>query len=98
MKFAVDSYADCHCDIFITPADSATFVLGMQITDDTLNPPNLVTITWGLTAIVIYTGGTQGLQNALMIAALPFSVVIMLTGTSLFTAAATDPLTKKNRR
>ncbi|MDQ0429725.1 glycine betaine transporter [Planomicrobium stackebrandtii] len=88
---------------FITSADSATFVLGMQTTGGMLNPPNLVKITWGLiqsavAAIVIYTGGTQGLQNALIIAALPFSVVIILMGVSFLKAASHDPLAKKNKR
>lgn len=88
---------------FITSADSATFVLGMQTTGGMLNPPNLVKITWGLiqsavAAIVIYTGGTQGLQNSLIIAALPFSVVIILMGVSFLRAASLDPLAKKNRR
>ena len=88
---------------FITSADSATFVLGMQTTGGMLNPPNLVKITWGLiqsavAAIVIYTGGTQGLQNSLIIAALPFSMVIILMGISFLKAASQDPLAKKPRR
>lgn len=88
---------------FITSADSATFVLGMQTTGGMLNPPNLVKITWGLiqsavAAIVIYTGGTQGLQNSLIIAALPFSLVIILMGVSFLKAASLDPLAKKSRR
>lgn len=88
---------------FITSADSATFVLGMQTTGGMLNPPNLVKITWGLiqsavAAIVIYTGGTQGLQNALIIAALPFSMVILLMGVSFLKAAAEDPLVKSSRK
>lgn len=88
---------------FITSADSATFVLGMQTTNGMLNPPNVVKITWGLiqsavAAIVIYTGGTQGLQNTLIIAALPFSIVILLMGVSFVKAAVDDPLTKKRIR
>jgi len=88
---------------FITSADSATFVLGMQTTGGMLNPPNLVKITWGIiqssvAAIVIYTGGTQGLQNALIIAALPFSVVILLMGVSFLKAAAQDPLIKSSKK
>lgn len=74
---------------FITSADSATFVLGMLTTNGLLNPANSVKITWGLmqsavAAIVVYFGGTQGLQNVLIIAALPFSVVIILMGVSFF--------------
>lgn len=72
---------------FITSADSATFVLGMLSTNGQLNPANSVKITWGLiqsavAAVVVYFGGTQGLQNMLIIAALPFAVVIILMGVS----------------
>ncbi|WKA55585.1 BCCT family transporter [Planococcus shixiaomingii] len=72
---------------FITSADSATFVLGMLSTNGLLNPNNSVKITWGLiqsavAAVVVYFGGTQGLQNMLIIAALPFAVVIILMGAS----------------
>ncbi len=82
---------------FITSADSATFVLGMQTTGGLLNPPNLVKITWGLiqsavAAIVIYSGGTQGLQNSLIIAALPFSIVVLLMGAAFLRTASRDPI------
>ncbi|MFC2947488.1 BCCT family transporter [Virgibacillus sediminis] len=74
---------------FITSADSATFVLGMLSTNGLLNPKNSVKITWGLTqsavaAIIVYFGGTQGLQNMLIIAALPFSLVILLMGGAFY--------------
>ncbi|WP_272479990.1 BCCT family transporter [Aquibacillus koreensis] len=77
---------------FITSADSATFVLGMLSTSGSLNPANSVKITWGLAmsamaAIIVYFGGTQGLQNMLIIAALPFSVVMLLMGASFYKAA-----------
>lgn len=32
---------------FVTSADSATFVLGMQTSNGSLNPPNIVKIVWG---------------------------------------------------
>lgn len=88
---------------FITSADSATFVLGMQTTGGMINPPNLVKITWGLiqsavAAIVVFSGGTEGLQNILIIAALPFSVVILLMGAAFIKAASQDPLAKKSKR
>ncbi len=72
---------------FITSADSATFVLGMLSTNGLLNPSNSVKILWGLiqsamAAVVVYFGGTQGLQNMLIIAALPFAVVIILMAIS----------------
>ncbi|MGM0898946.1 MAG: BCCT family transporter [Bacillota bacterium] len=88
---------------FITSADSATFVLGMQTTGGLLNPPNMVKITWGLiqsavAAIVIYSGGTQGLQNSLIIAALPFSVIVLLMGAAFLKAASQDPVVIKKKK
>lgn len=88
---------------FITSADSATFVLGMQTTGGLLNPPNLVKITWGLiqsavAAIVVYSGGTQGLQNSLIIAALPFSIVVLLMGAAFLKAASQDPVAAKKKK
>ena len=76
---------------FITSADSATFVLGMQTTYGSLNPPNSVKLVWGtlqsaMAIILLYTGGLQGLQNALIIAALPFSIILILMAVSLYLA------------
>lgn len=74
---------------FITSADSATFVLGMQTTGGSLNPPNSVKVTWGLlqagiASVLLYAGGLTALQNASIIAAFPFSIVIILMIVSLF--------------
>ncbi|WP_173918295.1 BCCT family transporter [Halobacillus sp. Marseille-Q1614] len=88
---------------FITSADSATFVLGMLSTGGTLNPPSAVKIIWGvvlsaMAASVVYFGGTAGLQNVLIIAALPFSVVILLMGASFFKAARSEISTNVKRK
>ncbi|MES1046005.1 BCCT family transporter [Heyndrickxia oleronia] len=74
---------------FFTSADSATFVLGMQTTYGSLLPPNSVKLTWGIlqslvAVILLYSGGLQGLQNALIIAAFPFSIIIILMIISLY--------------
>lgn len=68
---------------FITSADSATFVLGMQTTYGSLTPSNYVKLTWGLAqstvaVILLSANGLQALQNALIIAAFPFSFVMVL--------------------
>ncbi|PJK16666.1 glycine/betaine ABC transporter permease [Chryseomicrobium excrementi] len=68
---------------FITSADSATFVLGMQTTGGSLNPDNSVKIVWGLAqssiaVILLSANGLTALQNALIIAALPFSFIMIL--------------------
>lgn len=74
---------------FITSADSATFVLGMQTTYGSLTPPNRVKFTWGIAqsavaVILLYSGGLQALQNALIAAALPFSFIMVLMMVSLY--------------
>lgn len=74
---------------FITSADSATFVLGMQTTYGSLNPSNTVKLTWGIAQsavalILLYSGGLQALQNALIGAAFPFSIIIILMMLSLY--------------
>ncbi|PRR93585.1 MULTISPECIES: BCCT family transporter [unclassified Bacillus (in: firmicutes)] len=74
---------------FITSADSATFVLGMQTTYGSLNPANSVKISWGIiqsavAAVLLFSGGLQALQNTAKLAALPFSVVIILMVVSLY--------------
>ncbi|MEI3613757.1 BCCT family transporter [Pseudogracilibacillus sp. SO30301A] len=80
---------------FITSADSATFVLGMFSTKGRLNPANPVKIVWGLVlagmaAIVLYSGGIQGFQNMLIIAALPFSVIIIMMAIAFLKTAKNE--------
>lgn len=77
------------CTFFITSADSATFVLGMQTTYGSLTPPNSVKLTWGIAQstvalILLYSGGLQALQNSLIAAAFPFSIIIVLMMISLY--------------
>lgn len=76
---------------FITSADSATFVLGMQSTGGSLLPPNSVKIIWGVAQsavalILLYVGGLAAIQNTIIIAALPFSFVMILMIIALFKA------------
>ncbi|WP_407272505.1 BCCT family transporter [Radiobacillus sp. PE A8.2] len=80
---------------FITSADSATFVLGMQTTYGSLTPPNSVKLTWGvaqsaIALILLYSGGLKALQNAAIIVALPFSIIILLMMLSLYRSLAIE--------
>lgn len=73
---------------FITSADSGTYVLAMMSTNGSPNPPNRAKIIWGIlltaTALVLlYSGGLASLQNAMIVAALPFSVIMILMMISL---------------
>ncbi|MFD2925368.1 glycine betaine uptake BCCT transporter [Halobacillus naozhouensis] len=73
---------------FITSADSATFVLGMQTTHGSLNPNNQVKFIWGLiqagaAAVLLWQGGLTALQTAAIIAAFPFTFIMILMCFSL---------------
>lgn len=71
---------------FITSADSATFVLGMQTSHGSLRPAAKIKIVWGIALssiayVLLLSGGETGLealQSAAIIAALPFSFVIIM--------------------
>lgn len=76
---------------FITSADSATFVLGMQTTNGSLNPPNSIKITWGViqagaAAVLLWSGGLNALQTASIIAAFPFVFILIFMMISLIKA------------
>ncbi|MBY0090328.1 BCCT family transporter [Priestia aryabhattai] len=76
---------------FITSADSGTYVLGMMTTNGSQNPGNSVKVIWGvlltiIALVLLYSGGLQALQNTMIIAALPFSIVMVLMTTSLIKA------------
>src|SRR5699024_888714 len=76
---------------FVTSADSATFVLGMQTTGGSLFPPNRIKFAWGIlqsgaAAVLLWQGGLEALQTASIIVALPFSVILILVIISLFKA------------
>ncbi|TWT24770.1 BCCT family transporter [Planomicrobium sp. CPCC 101110] len=80
---------------FITSADSATFVLGMQSTNGSLLPSNQIKILWGIAqslvaAILLSVGGLTAVQNTIIIAALPFSFIIILMVIALFKALSAE--------
>ncbi|MEN1967543.1 BCCT family transporter [Lentibacillus sp. N15] len=80
---------------FITSADSATFVLGMQTTNGSLSPSVIVKFIWGIAqsiiaAVLLYTGGLQALQNALISAAFPFSLIMVVMVLSFYKALRKD--------
>jgi glycine betaine transporter len=76
---------------FITSADSGTYVLGMMTTNGSHSPGNKIKFTWGIllstiAIVLLYSGGLQAIQNMMIIAALPFSVIIALMTISLLKA------------
>ncbi|MFZ4452427.1 glycine betaine uptake BCCT transporter [Salibacterium aidingense] len=76
---------------FITSADSATFVLGMQTSNGSMNPATKVKFIWGImlsatAVILLYSGGLQALENTMIVAAFPFSFIMILMIIALFKA------------
>jgi len=88
---------------FITSADSATFVLGMQTTNGSLHPQTSVKLTWGvaqsaIAVILLSTGGLDTLQTVLIIAAFPFSIIMLLMMASFFKALNLEYKAIKRKR
>ncbi|PSL32958.1 glycine betaine transporter [Planomicrobium soli] len=88
---------------FVTSADSATFVLGMQSTNGSLHPSNAIKVTWGLAqssiaVILLSAGGLGALQTALIISAFPFSIIMLLMMGSFYKSLNLEYKAMKRRR
>jgi glycine betaine transporter len=88
---------------FITSADSATFVLGMQTTNGSMHPPNMIKIIWGVSqsliaVILLSAEGLSALQNMLIVAAFPFSFIMMLMMLSLYKSLTLEVKTMKGKK
>ncbi len=75
---------------FVTSADSATLVICTLITMGDSNPSQRLRIFWGVAigsvaAALLFSGGLAALQTASILAALPFSIVVILASFSLCT-------------
>ncbi len=82
---------------FITGADSNTYVLAVLSSDGHLEPGRWVTCLWGLltgatAAVLLYAGGLEALQTAVMLSAAPFILVILALAISLVMMLRRDPL------
>jgi len=73
---------------FITSADSATFVMGMQTTNGMLHPPTPIKAIWGIVqaaaaAVLLWSGGLHALQSAAVASAFPFTILLIFIMISL---------------
>lgn len=80
---------------FITSADSATFVLGMQSTNGNLNPFNAVKLSWGViqaatASVLLASGGLGALQTASIVSAFPLIFILLFMIVSLSKALRED--------
>jgi glycine betaine transporter len=76
---------------FVTSADSATYVLAMMTSNGNPTPPTAKKLSWGLLQSVaavtlLMTGGLAALQRMAIVAALPFTLVMVLMVFSLLRA------------
>ena len=89
---------------FVTSADSATLVICTLVSMGNEHPPARFRVFWGLSigavaGVLLLAGGLKALQTASIVAALPYSVVLILTTWALFTSLRKEPLpgTKKSK-
>lgn len=73
---------------FITGADSNTYVLGTLTSGGNMYPKRPVLAIWGLLTgvcaiVLLLVGGLQALQQAAILSAVPFTVIVTLLGISL---------------
>lgn len=81
----------------ITSADSASYILGSMTTDGKLDPPLYARVLWGvlmsaIAAVLLASGGLTSLQTASLVAALPFTVLLILLMVSLGRMLRDEPL------
>lgn len=82
----------------VTSADSATYILASMTTNGSLFPPLLVKMTWGvlmsaIAAVLLYAGGLEALQSASLVAALPFTVLLLLLVLGMGKLLKKEPIT-----
>ncbi|MBM4761649.1 BCCT family transporter [Bacillus sp. B15-48] len=81
----------------VTSADSATFILASMTMFGSLNPPQYAKIIWGvlmsaIAAVLLYAGGLEALQTASLIAALPFTIILLLLMFAIAKLLTKEPL------
>lgn len=80
---------------FITGADSNTYVLGTLTSGGNMYPKRPLLLVWGLLTglcaiVLLLVGGLQALQQAAILSAVPFTVIVVLLGLSLVKELRTD--------
>lgn len=80
---------------FVAGADAGTIVLGSMSTDGALDPQRPIKLTWGaimaaVAAILLVAGGLDAIQQAQILIAVPFGVVMILIAWALYSALRED--------
>lgn len=85
---------------FVTSADSASVIMGTMSSKGDPTPNKFVVVFWGLSmmgiaVVMLLTGGEEvlsGLQNLTILAALPFSVVLLVMMVAFIKDLHSDPM------
>ena len=82
---------------FVTGADSNTYVLAVISSDGDMYPKRSVLAVWGIltgamAAVLLYAGGLQALQTAVILSAAPFIFVILALAIAIVMLLRRDPL------
>ncbi|MET8677895.1 BCCT family transporter [Streptomyces sp. NPDC004647] len=81
---------------FVSGADAASLVLGSLSSQGSLKPNKWLVVTWGaligaVAAVLLVAGGLEALQQATILVALPFVLVMIALCWSLVTELREDP-------
>ncbi|MBO1005326.1 BCCT family transporter [Pseudogracilibacillus auburnensis] len=73
----------------VTSADSASYILGSMTTNGMPTPPIIVRAIWGvlisaIAAVLTIASGLEGLQTASLVAALPFTIILIVMSVTMF--------------
>ena len=81
----------------VTSADSATYILASMTSWGSLKPSTAGKIVWGtlmagIAGVLLYSGGLEALQTASLIAALPFTMLLLLLIVAMAKLLQKEPL------
>lgn len=85
----------------VTSADSATYILASMTSRGSLNPSAVGKMIWGtlmagIAGVLLYSGGLEALQTASLIAALPFTALLLLLLVAMAKLLRKEPLPIRN--
>lgn len=80
---------------FVSSADSNTFVLSSLSSRGSFEPKRPVIATWGFLTgacaiVLLLVGGLQALQQAAMLSAVPFTIIVIILGIALIKELRSD--------
>lgn len=87
--------------LFITSADSASFMLGSTTSGGSMKPPRTLRLMWSFAAafaaVLLLDGGVPTLQGAAVIGAAPFTLILLALCAALLVDLRREPLDSPTR-